>query len=186
MVPLASLWLPVVVAAVLVFVASTVIHMFLGYHSTDFGPVPDENRVMGALREAGVEKGQYVLPHASDRSEMQTPEFEEKAQRGPVGFLTVLEGWPPNMALQFVLWFVFSLVVGVFAAYLAGRALGPGAPYLDVFRFTGTVAFVGYAVAGWQESIWYGRTWSTTLKHTLDGLIYALLTAGVFGWLWPG
>jgi hypothetical protein len=29
------------------------------------------------------------------------------------------------------------------------------------------------------------RSWIRTLKSMFDGLIYALLTASVFGWLWP-
>ena len=74
----------------------------------------------------------------------------------------------------------------VLAAYIAGRALGPGAEYLHVFRFTGATAFMCYTVAGWQASIWYRRPWATTLKNTFDGFIYACLTAGAFGWLWPG
>ena len=82
-------------------------------------------------------------------------------------------------------WFLYSVVVGVFAAYIAGHALGPGAHYLAVFRFVGATAFMCYTVAGWQASIWYKRAWSTTLKNTLDGLVYACFTAGIFGWLWP-
>jgi hypothetical protein len=27
--------------------------------------------------------------------------------------------------------------------------------------------------------------WSIVLKESFDGLIYSLLTAGTFGWLWP-
>lgn len=50
----------------------------------------------------------------------------------------------------------------------------------------GPMAFLGYVPGLWQDSIWYGRKWSTTLKNTLDGIVYALLTAGTFGWLWPG
>jgi hypothetical protein len=76
-------------------------------------------------------------------------------------------------------------VVGVFAAYVAGRALPEGAHYLAVFRFAGVTGFVAYALAGWQESIWYKRPWSVTLKNTFDGLLYGLVTAGTFGWLWP-
>jgi len=71
------------------------------------------------------------------------------------------------------------------AAYIAGRALEPGAHYLSVFRFAGATAFFGYAFALMQQSIWYKRAWGTTFKSTFDGLIYALLTAGTFGWLWP-
>jgi|SRR6516164_9797574 len=77
------------------------------------------------------------------------------------------------------------VVIGVFAAYVAGRALPPGTDYLQVFRFVGATAFIGYSVALWQMSIWNRRAWLTTIKATVDGLIYALLTAGTFGWLWP-
>ena len=62
---------------------------------------------------------------------------------------------------------------------------GAGESYLHVFRFAGVTAFAGYSLGGWQESIWYQRKLSTTIKNTIDGLIYALFTAGVFGWLWP-
>jgi hypothetical protein len=89
------------------------------------------------------------------------------------------------MGLSLTLWFLYCIVMGVFAAYVSGRALGPGAHYLSVFRFAGCTAFAGYALALWQNSIWYKRAWTTTLKSTFDGLVYALLTAGTFGWLWP-
>ena len=89
------------------------------------------------------------------------------------------------MGKNLVLWFLYSMVVGLFAAYIAGRALEPGAHYLQVFRFAGATAFVGYSLALWQMVIWYRRSWKTTLKSTIDGLIYGLLSAGVFGWLWP-
>ena len=80
---------------------------------------------------------------------------------------------------------MYSLVVSVFAAYIAGRALRPRTEFAEVFRFVGTTAFLGYALAMAQQSIWYGKKWSTTFKSMFDGLIYALLSAGIFGWLWP-
>jgi hypothetical protein len=92
---------------------------------------------------------------------------------------------PISMKKNLIQWFLFTLAVSVFAAYVAGRALPAGSPYLAVFRFVGTTAFIGYSVALWQTSIWYARSWSLSAKSTVDGLIYALLTAGVFGWLWP-
>ncbi len=185
MVPLTSLWLPILLAAVLVFVVSSVIHMVLGYHDTDFRPLPDEERVMDVLREVGVSPGEYSMPHAGDRESFGSEEFLEKARLGPVGFLTILPAGPPSMGKQLGGWFVYCVVVGMLCAYLAGLAFGPGTEYRTIFRFVATAGFLGYAVALWQSSIWYGRPWSTTLKNTLDGLIYGLLTAGVFGWLWP-
>jgi hypothetical protein len=75
--------------------------------------------------------------------------------------------------------------VSFFAAYIGGRALGPSADYLEVFRFTGCTAFIGYGLALLQNSIWYKRNWGATLKSVFDALVYGLLTAGAFGWLWP-
>ena len=185
MVSLVSLWLPILLAAVLVFVASSVIHMVLKYHNTDFDKVPNEEQVSAALRPLNIPPGNYVMPKAADMKEMKTPEYQEKLKRGPVVMMTVWPSGPMGMGKQLAQWFVFCVLVGIFAAYLASRTLAPGAEYLSVFRVTGTVAFAGYGLALLQGSIWYGRKWSTTLKAVADALIYALLTAGTFGWLWP-
>jgi hypothetical protein len=116
---------------------------------------------------------------------MKSPEFTEKLTQGPVISMTVMPNGPINMGKSLGLWFVYSLVVSVFSAYVAGRALGPGADYLAVFRFAGVTAFAAYSLALLQQSIWWARKWSSTIKSVVDGLIYALFTAGTFGWLWP-
>lgn len=185
MVPLMSLGLPILLGAVLVFVASSIIHMVLPYHRSDYGKVPSEDAVMDALRPFDIPPGDYVIPHAGGREEMGNPEFIEKMNKGPVVFATFMAGGPPSMAKSLVQWFIYCVIVSIFAAYITGRALGAGAEYLDVFRFAGAAAFSGYALALLQNSIWYRRGWGATLKSVFDGLIYALLTAGAFGWLWP-
>lgn len=185
MVSVMSLWLPILLSAVIVFVVSSIIHMVLGYHRSDFGKVPAEDEVMDALRKFNISPGDYVIPCAGSPKEMGTPEFIEKTTKGPVAFMTVMPSGPPSMGKSLVQWFVYCIVVGIFAAYIAGRALEPGAHYLAVFRFAGCTAFVGYALGLWQNSIWYKLSWSVTIKSTFDGLVYGLLTAGTFGWLWP-
>lgn len=181
-----SLWLPIVLAAVLAFVASSVIHMFLGYHKNDFGKLPGEDTALNALAPLEIPPGDYVMPHAGSPDAMKSPEYKAKVERGPAAFLTVMD--PKrlfNMGSQFGQWFAYLLLVGVVTAYVAGRTLSPGAEYLSVFRLTGTVAFACYAMSLPQRAIWYHTSWSSTLKSMFDGLIYALLTAGTFGWLWP-
>lgn len=185
MVPVTSLWVPIVLAAVIVFIVSSIVHMVLTYHRSDYGKLPAEDEVMEALRRFKIPPGDYLMPCPVTPAAMRSTEFQDKMKRGPVAMMTMMESGPPTMGPQLVMWFVYCVVVGVFAAYVAGRALGPGAEYLQVFRFAGTTAFVGYSLALWQNSIWYKRAWSTTLKSTFDGLIYALLTAGTIGWLWP-
>ncbi|MCY4400789.1 MAG: hypothetical protein OXE96_15830 [Gemmatimonadetes bacterium] len=186
MVPALSLWLPILVAAVLVFVASSAIHMFLNWHKNDFQRVPDEDGVMDALREFGISPGNYLVPRAESMEVMKSEEFQARAKRGPTLFMTVLRpGDPSDMGKQFVQWFVYCLVVGLFAAYVTGQALGPGAEYMAVFKVASTTAFMGYALAHAQDAIWMSQGWPATLRSMLDGLIYGLVTGGAFGWLWP-
>lgn len=185
MVPLAALWLPILLSAVIVFIASSVIHMLLPWHKTDYARVPDEERLRAAVQPLAIPPGDYVVPRPSGRDEMRSPEFLARVNEGPNLVLTVLPNGPWTMGRNLGLWFVYLVIVVVFAAYMAGRTLPPGTDYLMVFRVVSTTAFLGFAMALWQMSIWYRRAWSTTAKATIDGLIYALLTAGVFGWLWP-
>jgi hypothetical protein len=180
-----SLALPIVLSSVFVFLASFLIHSVLPWHKSDYPKLANEDQVADALRPLGIPPGDYFLPRPATRDDVKSAAFEEKMKKGPVVMMTVMPNGPMSMGRSLLQWFVYLLVVGVFAAYVAGRALPHGAPYLRVFRFAGTTAFIAYSVALWQMSIWYRRKWSITLKTTLDGLIYALLTAGTFGWLWP-
>jgi hypothetical protein len=185
MVSLMSLWAPILVSAVFVFVASSIVHMMLPYHKSDFRKLAKEDEVMDALRKLDVTPGDYLFPRPAGREGMKDPAFIDKMKKGPVVLMTVMPSGPPSMAANLVQWFLYCVLISVFAAYVASRAVGPGAGYRPVFRFAGCTAFIGYAMALWQNSIWYKRAWSTTFKQTFDGLIYGLLTAGTFGWLWP-
>lgn len=185
MVSITALWLPILLSAVIVFIVSSIIHMVLGYHKSDFASLPSEKKVSDALREFNIPPGEYVMPKAESAGDMKSPEYQEKLAKGPVAFMTFMPNGQSSMTSSLIQWFVFTLVVGIFAAYVTGRIYGPDANYLDVFRFSGTTAFLGYSLAQVQDSIWYHRKWSTTFKHVFDGLVYALLTAGTFGWLWP-
>jgi len=185
MVGVLSLLLPILLSAIVVFIASSVIHMASPWHKSDYPAMPRQDEVMAALRPFGTPPGDYMVPRAASMEEMKSPEFAAKMAEGPSLIVTVVPSGPFSMTRNLTMWFAYVLVVGIFAAYIAGRALPAGAAYLEVFRFAGATAFIGYTAALWQMSIWYRRSWGTTVKATMDGLIYALLTAGIFGWLWP-
>lgn len=185
MVSVFSLWLPVLLSAVFVFAASSIIHMVLSYHAGDSRAVPDEAQVMDALRPFRIPPGDYALPRPASMKEMGEPAFVDKMKAGPVAFVTVLPNGPLAIGTSLARWFGYSLLVGAVAGYAAGATLGPGADYGLVFRVVGTVAFAGYSLAILQSSIWWYRSWRCTFLTMFDGLIYALLTAGTFGWLWP-
>jgi hypothetical protein len=185
MTSLLSLWLPILLSAVFVFVASSIIHMGPLWHRSDYPQMPREAQVLDALRPLAIPPGDYFLPRASGMKEMRSPEFKDKMKKGPVAVMTVMPNGMINMTRSLTQWFVFLIVVGIFVAVVGCRTLPIGTPYPHVFKVTGTVAFIGYALALCELSIWYRRSWSLTLKAALDGLIYASLTAGTFGWLWP-
>lgn len=185
MVSLTALWLPIVVAAVIVFVASALSHMVLKLHKNDYSQLPAEADVLAAMRQAGVGVGNYHFPYCADMKEMGSPEMLKKLGEGPVGLMHVFPSGPPAMGKYLVRWFVFCLVVGVFAAYLAGRTLAPGTDYLAVFQVAGTAAFLAYGLGELVNWIWRGQSAGTTVKAMVEGLVYGLLTGGVFGWLWP-
>jgi len=185
MITIASLWLPIVLSAVIVFIASSVIHMGPFWHRGDFPKMPREAEVLSALRPLAIPPGDYFIPRGSGMQEMRSPEFKEKLKQGPVAVITVIPNGPFSMSRNLVQWFVFLIVVGIFCAYIAGRTLPPGTLYPRVFQIVGATAFIAYALALCELSIWYRRSWSLTLKGALDGLIYGALTGGTFGWLWP-
>ena len=182
---LSTLWLPILLSAVAVFIVSAIIHMVLGYHKNDAVGLAAEDEVMALLREKGFAAGDYVMPHAGSMAAMKSEAYLARCAQGPVGFFTLLPGGSFAMGKSLVQWFVFCVVVGVFTAYVTNLALLPGAEYLAVHRVAGCVAFMAYALGGWPQSIWYKRKWSTTWKNTFDGLVYGLITGGFFGWLWP-
>lgn len=184
MVPLTALWLPILLSAVIVFVASSIMHMVLPYHHGDYRKLPDEDKLLAALRAAGLKRGLYIFPFCTHK-EMKSPAMVEKYNQGPVGMMTVFPSGPPVMPKFLGMWFAYCLIIAYFVAYLTGRTVAPGAHYLAVFRVAGTAAFLAYGLGQLSNGIWKGQTWSVTIKEVADGLVYGLLTAGTFGWLWP-
>lgn len=179
-----ALWLPILLSAVFVFVLSAVIHMALPWHKNDFKQLPDEDRIRAALRPFPVPPGDYMVPMCQG-GEMNSPEYKAKLKEGPVQILTVLPNGCSSMGATFVQWFVYLLALSFFTAYVTIHSVPSGTAYLGVFRVAGAVAFLAHAGALWPQSIWFRRSWLVTVKSTIDGLAYGLVTAGTFAWLWP-
>jgi hypothetical protein len=185
MVSLGALWLPVLLSAVLVFVTSSIIHMVLRYHSSDYTRLPNEDAVRAAIQSGNPAPAQYVIPYCATPKEMAGADMQKKFVEGPVGVLNLKRSGPPGMGTNLVQWFIFSLVVSFFLAYVASRTLPAGSDYLHVFQIVGTVGFLAYAAGQLPAAIWMGKPWTVAWKEVFDGLLYGLVTAGTFGWLWP-
>ena len=185
MVSLGALWLPVLLSAVLIFVASSIIHMVLKYHNRDYTKLPNEDAVREAIRSGNPSPAQYIIPYCSSPKEMEAPEMKRKFVEGPVAVLNLKRPGEPGMGVNLIQWFVYTLVVSFLIAYVASHTVPAGAEYLHVFRVVGAVGFLAYGAANVPAAIWMGKPWPVAWKEVFDGLVYGLLTAGTFGWLWP-
>ena len=180
-----SLVVPALASAGLVFIASSVVHMVLRWHNADYRKLPNEDVVRDAIRSASPVPGQYILPHCTDPKQAADPAMIRKFEEGPVGVLYVRAPGRTKLGPFLISWFLYTFVVGLLVAYVARITLPAATSYGAVFRLTGTVAWIAYAWQGPADSIWKGKPWRVTVREMGDGLLYGLLTAGVFGWLWP-
>jgi hypothetical protein len=182
-VSLAALWLPILASGFAVFVVSSLIWAVIQYHNSDWQKLPDEEATRAALKDVPV--GQYALPHAADNAAKADEAWQAKYREGPVAMLTIVPHGDLSMGKQLGQWFVYCVVISFLVAYVAGMTLAPGADYLMVFRVTSTTALLAYGGAAGLNLIWFGHTVGRTVKDVVDALVYGLITAGIFGWLWP-
>lgn len=185
MVSIGSLWLAILLSAVLVWFASAVVWMSpFSWHKSDFKGLPDEEAARAGLG-ASLAPGQYNIPHAASQADYKSPEIEAKANEGPVALITVMPRGMPGMGKQLGLWLVYLVWIAGLVAYVLTRSLPAGVEYLHVFQISGTVAWMGYGMASIADGVWFGRPWSAVFKSLFDAFIYACLTAGAFAWQFP-
>ena len=185
MVSLAQLWLPILLAAVFVHVASAIIHMFLKFwHTADYHGFSNEDEIRKALSKGSPAPGIYMIPYCKPE-DMKKPEFQEKMKQGPLAFTYLRAGQPMNMAKPLIQWFVFCLLVALFSGYVGASTLASGTDGMQVFRVVATAGFMAFGFASIPSGIWFGQPWGAVFKDVVDGLVYGLIVGGTFAWLWP-
>lgn len=185
MTPLLDLLVPILATGVAVFFASSLMHMLLPLHKSDYRGLPGEDAVLDALREQGVGPGTYMFPFCHSMEEMNSDEMKAKFDRGPAGWMTILAPRSFSMGKSLGRWICVAIVVSAICGYVASFTLQPDADAAMVFRLIGTLTFLAYATGSFSEWIWKGLAFTTTLKFTFDAAIYALVSGAVFAWLWP-
>jgi hypothetical protein len=181
---LASLWLPIIVVPIVLFFASFLAWAILPHHKPDWKKWPDEDALLKAVRESGAEPGLYLFPNIPE-CDMKNPDNQKLYARGPWGVVSV---WPskPNMGRNMALTVLYFFVVTFFIAYLASVALPAGASFARVLQVVGTAGLLAYCAGGILQEIWFTVPLRAKVMNLLDGISYGLITAVLFGLLWPG
>jgi hypothetical protein len=182
---LASLWLPIVLSGVFVFIASALINMlFKFWHAPDYRGFTNEDEIRAAIRSGNpAAPGQYALPYCRPEA-MKDPAMQEKFKQGPVGMVYLRRSGVMNMSASLLQWFLFCLLVSLFCALIA-LVLPAGADRHQVFHTVALAALMGHAFGCFTDGIWRGLPWKAAFKYMLDGVIYAVITGATFMWLWP-
>jgi hypothetical protein len=182
---LIQLWMPIVGSAVVAWFASGLIHIVLKYHNSDFQKLANEDEVAEAVGRGSPKLGLHLFPHCADMSEMANEDMQDKFKKGPVAMLIIFPNGMPNMGKYLGQQFAFFLGGSILIAYCAAFALPPGADFMTVFRVFTAIGFLAYGWATIPFSIWFGFQWSISVKYLIDALIYAMVVAVTFAWLWP-
>jgi hypothetical protein len=83
------------------------------------------------------------------------------------------------------LWFVWTLVVASFASLVALHTIPLNGDAHMAAHVIALISFVMYGAGSVQDFIWMGKPFSSMMKYLLDALIYSVVTALSFMWLWP-
>ncbi len=182
---LVDLWLPILVSAVILFVASFLAHVVLPFHKKDFKGVPNEDAFLEHVRTSDIKPGAYFFPYCTSCKELsENPDLKKKFEAGPHGIMYRWAGMG-SMGANLVLTFLFYILVGIFVGYITSLACAAGTDYVTVFRVAGATAVSAFVLGKLPHDVWFRRPLRNVLVDVIDGVVYALLMAGTFGWLWP-
>jgi len=182
---LAQLWLPMVLSAVFVFVASSILNMVLKFwHTPDYRGFSNEDEVRAAIRNGNADAGMYNVPYCTPER-MKDPAMLEKFRQGPNAVVYMRKAGMVNLGVYLGQWFAFCLFVAFLCALLAVHVFGVGADHRRVFHVVSLAALMGHGLGSLPNAIWWGQPWRVAIKYAVDGLIYAIVTGLTFAWLWP-
>ena len=181
---LTPLWLPILLSAVVVWVASAIVWMALPHHKRDFIALPDEDGFMEHVRKSGLGPGNYVFPDFRGRDAMKSEKVCKALESGPVGHLSL---WPTPLTMggKMVATFVVFLVVSTLIAYLTRVALPGAAPFGKVFQVATTAGVLAYCFSFIPNAVWFGAYRRTIVAGIVDGVVYGVITGAIFAWRWP-
>ncbi len=183
---LPALWLPILVSAVAVFIASSLVHMVFKWHNSDYRALPNEDDAAAVLRAGNLSPGMYHMPHCVDMKDLQREDVKARFRAGPIALITVLPNGEPKMGTSLRNWFILNVVVSVIAGAITVQSLGLEVDHGRAGHLAGLIAFLTYGGACVQQSVWMGKPWLSTFKDLLDAFIYGTVVALSFMFLWPG
>lgn len=184
MTTIADLWLPILITCFVVFFASSIMWMLLPHHKKDILFLKDkEAPFFETLNALNLTPGLYMYP-GCDGADYKTDEGKAKWNAGPWGTLNVYPA-RPNFGMNLAKTFIAYSIITIMVAYITGINLAPGAEYMEVFRVAGTTAILGHCMGSIVGDTFLGKPKRFMITCFIDGLVYAMITAGILASMWP-
>jgi len=180
---LTQLWLPIVVSAAAVWVASAVVWMALPHHKKDWKAMPDEAAFYRAFDTLKIPPGNYGFPECKNKAQRSDPEVKRRWEAGEMGLLSV---WGKvNMGRNMVVTFIVYLAISLFVGYIGKHGVKPNASFSEAFQVLGTAGVLAYAFGHIPQGVWFAQYPRAILMCVLDGIAYGLITGAIFAAMWP-
>ena len=180
-VELISLFFPVLLTTVALFISGFLCWAILPNHKPDWQKLPNEDEFLDAIAELNLPRGNFAYPHAMDQQSMESDTYKRAVERGTFGTVQVW-GEAPKMGTNLIRQVVYLLVTNSCLAYLSTLALPAGADFMQVFRFVATAALLTFTVAVVPGTIWFKNRLT---GYLIDGVIQAVIVGAIFGSMWP-
>ncbi|MCC6425806.1 MAG: hypothetical protein IT435_03190 [Phycisphaerales bacterium] len=180
-----ALWLPILVSAVAVWIASAIVWMAMPHHKKDYIELPDEKGFTAFLKSQNIPAGVYGFPDCKTPEKRNSPEMKEAWQHGPMGMLYVWKT-PMSMGGKMFATFLVFLCASAGIGYLASIAITGSPEGMHVFRIVATAGTLTYCFSFIPNMIWFGAYRRTIVANIVDGIAYGVITGLVFMWMWPG
>ena len=179
---LVALWLPILVATVVLWVLSFVAWVVLPHHFGDFKKLDSENEMMELVKQANIPAGNYMFPYSGTKPEQDSKEYQDRYTEGPRGTLNVYN--MPNMGINMAQTILYFLITSLTIACITNVACPAGdaeTDFMKVFRIAGTIGVLTYASSGVLHKIWFkAKQWT----DMLDGAVYGVALGLIFAALW--
>jgi len=175
----------ILVAAILggiaLFAWGALSHMVLGLGDTSFKGIPNEEMVLGTMKQNITQPGLYFFPwmdmKSTDKAAMEA--WTQKYKAGPTGLMVFYpNGMEPMSARHMIVQVITDILAVLFAVILLAKAVGGIKGYFGRVMFMATFGLITSFALSFPYWNWYGFPFDFTIASLIEQVV-GFLVAGL-------